>query len=140
MKKTLVRFLGGAVMVCGGLLGLPTSAHAQSLPPALDITVTPLTGPAHQATAQMITITHTGGGPATNMTVTFTVPKGAKVDSACQLDRFHGVSSYSCFVGDLTTGAIFVPLTLSMSKSGEISVEVTCDQGSFTISLPVMIF
>jgi hypothetical protein len=76
------------------------------------------------------------------VTVTFTVPKGSKVDSACQFDRFHGVSSYTCVVGTgtLTAGqTVDVPFTISMGKSGEVAVEVNCTQGSFVSSLLVTI-
>ena len=137
MKKTLVRFFGGVVMVCGALLGLSTSAHAQSI----DISATPLTGSAHQSSAQVIRVTHMGGPEANNVTVTFTVPKGAKVDTPCQLDRFHGVRSYSCFVGPLVAGQwVDVPFSISMAKSGDVDVEVTCDQGTFIMSLSITIF
>jgi len=136
MEKTLVRFFGGAVMGWGTLLGLPTSAHAQSL--AID----PLTqnGPARQPLTQVIRVTNQGGPDATNVTVTFTVPKGAKVDSTCQFDRFHGVGSYTCLVGTLASRqTIDVPFTISMGKSGEVAVEVTCDQGTFVGSLLITI-
>jgi len=137
MKKTLVRFFGGAVMVWGALLGLPTSVHAQS------ITIDPLTqnGPARQPLTQVIRVTNQGGPDATGVTVTFTVPKGAKVDSACQFDRLHGVGSYNCVLGTLAAGQeVNIPFTISMNKSGEVGVEVTCDQGTVVGSLLITIF
>jgi hypothetical protein len=138
MEKTLVRFFGGAVMVWGALVGLPTSAHAQS------IAIDPISqnGPARQPLAQVIRVTNQGGPDATGVTVTFTVPKGAKVDSSCQFDRFHGVGSYTCTVGTGTLGAgqtVDIPFTISMGKSAEVSVEVTCDQGTFVGSILITI-
>ena len=136
MEKTLVRFFGGAVMVWGALVGLPTSAHAQS------IAIDPITqnGPARQPLTQVIRVTNQGGPDATNVTVTFTVPKGAKVDSSCQFDRYHGVGSYTCSVGTLAAGDIVdIPFTISMGKSSQVSVEVTCDQGTFVGSISIVI-
>ena len=138
MEKTLVRFFGGAVMVWGALVGLPASAHAQS------IAIDPITqnGPARQPLTQIIRVTNQGGADANHVTVTFTVPKGSKVDSSCQFDRFHGVGSYTCTVGTgtLTTGqTVDIPFTIAMGKSGEISLEVTCDQGTFVGSILITI-
>ena len=139
MKKTLVRFFGGAVMVCGAVLGLPASSHAQSVQIAIDGTTHG--GPPRQSLVQVIHVTNQGTAEATNVTVTFTAPKGAKVDSACQLDRFHGVRSYSCFVGALPGGqSVDVPFSISMNKSDDVGVEVTCDQGTFVGSLSITIF
>jgi len=137
MEKTLVRFFGGAVMAWGTLLGLPTSAHAQSI--AIDAAGQP--GSARQPVTQVVGITNQGGPDATHVTVTFTVPKGAKVDSACQFDRFHGTGSYTCVVGTGTLAqgqTVYVPFTISMGKSGEVGVEVTCDQGTF-VGSPLLI-
>ena len=125
-------------MVWGGLVGLPASAHAQS------IAIDPITqnGPARQPLTQIIRVTNQGGPNATGVTVTFTVPKGAKVDSACQFDRFHGVGSYTCTVGTGTLGAgdtVDIPFTISMGKSSQVSVEVTCDQGTFVGSISIVI-
>jgi len=125
-------------MVWCTLLGLPTSAHAQS------IAIDPMTqnGPARQPLTQIIRVTNQGGPDATNVTVTFTVPKGSKVDSTCQFDRFHGVGSYTCVVGTGTLAAgqtVDVPFTISMGKSGEIAVEVNCTEGTFVSSLLVTI-
>lgn len=126
-------------MVCGTFLGLPASAHAQTVQIAIDST--PQGGPPRQSLLQVIHVTNQGTGDATNVTVTFTAPKGAKVDSACQLDRFHGVRSYSCFVGTITGGgAIDVTFSISMNKSDNVGVEVDCDQGTFLGSLSITIF
>ena len=139
MKKTLVRFFGGAVMVWGAMLGLPTSAHAQSVQIAIDGTTHG--GQPRQSLPQVIHVTNQGTAEATGVTVTFTAPKGAKVDSACQLDRFHGVRSYSCFVGTLAGGqTVDVSFVISMNKSDDVGVEVTCDQGTFVGSLSITIF
>ena len=138
MEKTLVRFFGGAVMVCATLVGLSTSAHAQWI----DITTETQPGLTHQPLAQVIRVTNGGGGAAaTAVTVTFWPPKGAKVDSACQLDRFHGVRSYSCYVGTLPGGQTAdVTFSISMNKSEDVGVEVTSDQGTFVGSLSITIF
>jgi len=139
MKKTLVRFFGGAVMVWGAFLGLPTSAHAQAVKISIDSTTH--AGPPRQSLLQIIHVTNDGTTEATNVTVTFTAPKGAKVDSACQLDRFHGVRSYSCYVGTLPGGQTAdVTFSISMNKSEDVGVEVTSDQGTFVGSLSITIF
>lgn len=137
MKKTLVRFFGGAVMVCGNLLALPTSAHAQI---AIDSSMHD--GPAHQSLDQVIHVTNIGTSDITGVTVTFTAPKGTKVDNTvCQSDRFHGVLSYTCLVGTIPGGhAVDVTFSISMNKSGDVGVEVTSDQGTFVDSLPIVIF
>ena len=139
MEKALVRFFGGAVMVCGSLLGLSTSAHAQSVQIAIDSTT--LAGPAHQDLSQVIHVTNIGGAEATGVTVTFTAPKGAKVDTACQFDRFHGLRSYTCSLGTLTAGQTAdVTFSISMAKSGDVGVAVTCDQpGTFLALLSITI-
>jgi hypothetical protein len=139
MKKTLVRFFGGAVMVCGAFLGSPSSAHAQSVQIAIDATTRD--GPAREALPQVIHVTNQGTAEATGVTVTFTPPKGAKVDTACQFDRLHGVGSYTCLVGTLPAGQTAdVTFLVSMHKSGDVGVEVTCDQGTFVALLSITIF
>lgn len=139
MKKTLVRFLGGAVIAGGTLLALASSASAQST--QIIISPLPQDGPSHQPLTQVIRVTNMGGADATGLTVTFTVPKGAKVDSPCQFDRFHGVGSYTCLVGSLQKGQTAeVTFSISMNKSDDISVEATCDQGTFSESLSITIF
>jgi len=139
MKKTLVRFFGGAVMVCGTFLGLPASAYAQAVQIAIDGTTHG--GPPRQSLLQVIHVTNQGTAEATNVTVTFTAPKGSKVDSSCQLDRFHGVRSYSCFVGTLSGGqTVDVTFSISMNKSDDVGVEVTADQGTFVGLLSITIF
>jgi Domain of unknown function DUF11 len=136
MKKTLVRFFGGAVMVCGTLLGLPTSAHAQ-----ISIDANMQSGAARQSLLQVIHVTNGGSAEATGVTVTFTAPKGTKVDSTCPSDRFHGVLSYTCFVGTIPGGQTAdVTFSISMNKSGDVDVEVTCDLGTFVDSLQITIF
>ena len=129
MEKTLVRFLGGAAMVCGALVGLPASAHAQSV--SFDIVGTTSSGPARQMVGpQVIKVTNSGQEEATGVTVTFSPPKGAKVDSACQVDHLPGgYRSYTCSVGSLTPGqSIEITFSISMTASGDVGVEVTCDQ------------
>jgi hypothetical protein len=139
MEKTLVRFFGGVVMVWGALLGLPDSAHAQSV--QIDIEGPAVNGWARQALPQVIHLTNVGGADASNVTVTFTAPKGAKVDSTCLFDRVHGVGSYTCSLGSLTAGGkAEVPFSISMNKSGTVEVEVTCDQGTFAGWLSITIF
>ena len=123
MKKTLVRFFGGAVMVWATLLGLSTSAHAQWI----DITTDTQDGPTHQPLAQVIHVTNgAGGAAATAVTLTFWPPKGAKVDSACQVDHYPGgLRSYTCLVGTLASGQTAdVPFSISMTKSGDVNVVV----------------
>ena len=131
MKKTLVRFLGGAVMVCGTLLGLSTSAHAQSV--SFVISANTVSGPARQTVGpQVIQVTNDGNAEATGVTVTFTLPKGAKAETACQEDHLPGgVRSYTCLVGTLTPGQTAdVTFSISTTKSGtaDVGVDVTCDQ------------
>jgi len=139
MEKTLVRFFGGAVMVWGTLLGLPASADAQSA--QIDIEGPAVNGPAHQALPQVIHLTNVTGVDAKNVTVTFTVPKGTKVDSTCLFDRVHGVGSYTCSLGTLPGGGkAEVYFSISMNKSGDVGVEVTCDEGTFVGSLSITIF
>jgi len=136
MKKTLVRFFGGAVMVWGVCLGLPASTHAQVV--QIDIEGPAVNGPAHQALAQVIHLTNSSGAEASNVTVTFTAPKGAKVDSTCQFDRVHGVGSYTCYVGTLPAGGkAEVDFSISLNKSGDVGVEVTCNEGTFVGSLSI---
>lgn len=136
MKKTLVRFFGGAVLVCGALVVLQSSANAQ-----ISIDATIQDGPARQSLLEVIHVTNGGTAEATGVTVTFTAPKGAKVDSVCQPDRFHGVRSYTCLVGTIAGGqSADVTFSISMSKSGDVDVEVTSDQGTFVDTLSITIF
>jgi uncharacterized protein DUF11 len=139
MEKTLVRFFGGAAMVCGALLGLPASAHAQSVQFVLSADTS--SGSARQTLPQVVHITNYGA-EATGVTLTFTPPKGAKVDSTCQVDHLPGgVRTYICSVGTVATGqTVDVTFSISMIKAGDasFSVEVTCDQGdSDSIQLPI---
>jgi hypothetical protein len=141
MKKTLVRFFGGAVMVCGTLLGLPASAHAQSF----DIEIDATSGPARQPLAQAIHVTNTNQFfPANNVTVTFRPPKGAKVDSDCQVEHFPGgYRSYTCVVGTLLPGQkADVNFSISMTQSGayDVPVEVVGDLVSGGALLLITIF
>lgn len=130
MAKILVRFFGGAVMVCGTLLGLSTSAQAQSVGFVIGATV--VNGPARQSLPQVIHVTNVGGAEATNVTVTFTPPKGARVDTTCQVDHLPGgFRSYTCSVGSLIPGQTAdVSFSISMLKSGDFNfgVDVNCDQ------------
>jgi hypothetical protein len=140
MKKTLVRFFGGAVMVCGALLGLPASAHAQSF--HLVVTADPISGSARQSLPGAIQVKHDGDFATTNVTVTLRPPKGAKVDAAgCQVDHFPGgLRSYTCVLGTLTPGQpAEVSFSISMPDSGEIVVEVSSDQASAGAMLPITI-
>jgi len=131
MQKTLVRFFGGAVMVCGTWLGLPSSAHAQS--PSLDIYADTVPGPARQAVGPQVIHVHNSGAPANGVSVTFTPPKGAKVDTTCQEDHLPGgLRSYTCVVGALGTGQTAdITFAISMTKGGtaNVGVDVTYDQG-----------
>ena len=139
MEKTLVRFFGGAVMAWGALLGLPTGAHAQSV--LIDIEGPGVGVQPRQSVAQTIHLTNTGGAEATNVTVTITPPKGAKVDAAaCLFDHAHG-GSYTCSVGTIAAGGTAeVTFSISMNKSGDVGVEVNCDQGTFIGSLSITVF
>ena len=123
MRRTLVRFFGGAVMVCGTLLGLPAGAEAQSF----DITAAILGGPAHQPLAQVIHVKNANPFFAvTNVIVTFRAPKGAKVDSNCQVDHFAGgLRSYTCEIGTLEVGqSADIEFSMSMTKSGDYDITV----------------
>jgi hypothetical protein len=127
-------------MVGGALLGLSTSAHAQSF----DITADTQSGPARQPLAQVIHVANVGQFPATNVTVTFRPPKGAKVDSDCQVDHFPGgFRSYTCTVGTLAPGQkADVTFSISMNQSGDfdVNVEVNGDLVSAGAMLPITIF
>jgi hypothetical protein len=131
MEKTLVRFFGGAAMVCGAWLGLPTIAHGQS--PSLNIYADTVPGPARRAVGPQVIHVHNNGAPATGVSVTFTPPKNAKVDTTCQEDHLPGgYRSYTCLVGSLGSGETAdVTFSISMIKSGvaDVGVDVTYDQG-----------
>ena len=139
MKKTLVRFFGGGVMVCGSLLGLAASAHAQTF----DIVPVTQNGPAHQSLAQTIHITNLSQNTASNVMVTFRAPKGTKVDSDCQVDHLPGgLRSYSCALGSISPGQeADINFSFSTNQSGtfDITVQVNGDQvsggGWFTITI-----
>jgi len=140
MSKTLVRFLGGAVMACGTWLGLPASALAQSF----DIAADTQNGPVRDPVAQVVHLTNVGQFDATNVTVTFRAPKGAKIDCDCQVDHFPGgLRSYTYTVGTLTPGQrIDIPFSFSMTKSGDYSViaQVMGDLVSGAALLSISIF
>ena len=131
MQKTLVRFFGGTVMVWGALVGLPTSAHAQS--PSFDIWAETTPGSVRQAVGPQVIHVHNSGVPATGVSVTFTPPKGAKVDTTCQEDHLPGgIRSYTCLLGSLGTGQTEeITFSISVTKSGtaNVGVDVTSDQG-----------
>jgi uncharacterized membrane protein len=141
VKKTLVRFFGSAVVVCGMMLGLPISGYAQTA--QFDVSAVPVNGAARQSLPQVIRVTNVGGAEATGITVTLWPPKGAKVDAACQVDHLPGGSrSYTCLVPDLAPGDwAEVPFSISMTKSGDIDVviQVTSDQASHGALLPITI-
>jgi hypothetical protein len=120
MGKTLVRFFGGAVMVCGTWLGLPASAHAQSF----DVAADTQDGPVRQPLAQVVHVTNTGQLEDINVTVTFRAPKGAKVDCDCQVEHLPGgLRSYIYTVGTLAPGQkVDVTFLFSMTKSGDYGV------------------
>jgi hypothetical protein len=124
MEKTLVRFFGGAVMACGTLLGLPTSAHAQTL--QVDGSGVH-GGSAHQPVAQVIRVTNMDTkNAADNVTVSFRAPKGAKIDSSCQVDHLPGgFRSYTCEVGPLAPGQyVDITFSLSMTQTGTDAITV----------------
>ena len=127
MEKTLVRFFGGAVMVCGTLLGLPTSALAQSFVITADIQDAPV----RQPMTEVIHVSNGGQLAANGVSVTLRPPKGAKVDIPCPVDHFAGgFRSYTCFVGTLSPGQTAdITFSISMTKSGNdfISVEANGD-------------
>ena len=144
MKKTLVRFIGGAVMVCGALLGSSTNVHAQ--PASLFIYADTVSGPARQMVGpQVIHVINQGGADATGVVVTIMPPKGAKVDTAgCQEDHLPGgFRSYTCLVGALPAGQkVDITFSISMNKSGtaDIGVDAACDQGDYGALLSITIF
>jgi hypothetical protein len=128
MTKTLVRFFGGAVMVWGvWLLGLPANAQAQTL------ILTPDTnaGPARETYPQVIHV-YNAGADATGVTVTFTPPKGVKVDSDCQVDHLPGgIRSYTCSLGTIAhgdTADVFIVISLNKPGDASFTADVTCDQ------------
>ena len=143
MTKTLVRFFGSTVMLWGvALLGIPASVHAQGSMTFI-LSADTNSGSTRDALPQVVHITNTGA-EATGVTATFTPPKGARVDGACQVDHLPGgLRTYTCSVGTLATGQTAdVSFSISMTKSGDasFSVEVTCDQGvDDSISLPLVI-
>ena len=141
MEKTLGRFFAGAVVVWGALLGLPAGAHAQTFGIQTDAT----SGPARQALAQAIHVTNTNQFfAANNVTVTFRPPKGAKVDSDCQVEHLPGgYRSYTCAVGTLVPGQTAdVNFSISINQSGnyDVTVEVVGDLVSAGALLPITIF
>jgi hypothetical protein len=139
MRKTLVRFFGGAVMVCGSWLGLPASAHAQSF----DIVADTQDGSVREPLAQVVHVTNVGQLEATNVTVTFRAPKGAKVDCDCQVEHFPGgLRSYTYTVGSLAPGQkADVTFLFSMTRSGDygVIVQVIGDVASAATLLQITI-
>jgi len=143
MQKSLGQCFGGAVIVCGTLLALASSAHAQSV--SLFIYADTVPVQARQMSApQLIHIVNQGAAEATGLSVTFRAPKGAKVDTTCQEDHLPGgVRSYTCLVGSLGAGQnTDVTFSISMNKSGtaDIRVDATCDQESSgaLLSIPIL--
>ena len=140
MGKKLVRFFGGAVMVWGTWLGLTASAHAQSF----DIMANTQNGPVRDPAAQVVHVTNVGQFEATNVTVTFRAPKGAKVDCDCQVEHFPGgLRSYTYSVGSLAPGEkADITFWFSMTKSGDygVIVQVIGDLASAAALLQITIF
>jgi hypothetical protein len=136
MKKTLVRFFGVATLVCGSsLLALP--AYADS-----SLTVDPI--PALTGTVRSsLTLTIHVSGEATGVTVSFSLPKGMKVDGNCLVSHeAGGIRSYTCLAGDITPEQpADVTLSLSSNKPVEATewLDVTCDSG-FTAAVTLQIF
>jgi|GEM_PF-3537374 len=134
MKKTLVRFFGTSIILWAlCMFGLPAQAHAQGAV-AFQLSADTGNGPVRQTLPQVIHVMNYGSAEATNVTLTFTPPKGAKVDSACQIDHLPGgLRSYTCSVGAIGGGqTVDVPFSLSMTKPAqvEIAVDVTCNEGA----------
>ena len=128
-------------MVCGALLGSSTSAHAQEI--AIDAQIHD--GPTHQLLNQLIRVSNgAGGADATGVKVTFWPPKGAKVDTACQVDHFSGgLRSYTCFLGTLTPGqTVDIIFSISMIKGGDdyVVVEVGSDLDYASAALPIKFY
>jgi Domain of unknown function DUF11 len=132
VTKTLGRIFVGTVMVWGiWLLGVPASAQGQVI---FQTSADTNGGPPHQTYYQTIYIQNIGFEEATGVTVTFTPPKGLKVDSTCQVDHLPGgLRSYTCLVGNIAVGdTANVSFSISQTKAGDDSftAEVTCDQGA----------
>ena len=134
MKKTLGRFFVSSGLLWGVfLLGLPGQAHAQGGAYLLLSSDTG-NGPARQTYPEVIHVNNIGSVEATGVTLTFTAPKGAKVDSSCQVDHSAGgVRTYTCSLGAIPgNSSVDVTFLFSMNKAADavIPVDVTCDQGS----------
>jgi len=118
-----------------GLLGLPADARAQGSVVLLASADTG-SGPAHSTYPQVIHVFNNGSANATGVTVTFTPPKGVKIDSNCLVDHMAGgVRSYTCSLGTIAPQqTVDVSFILSMTKAGDASftADVTCDEGSGT--------
>ena len=115
------------------MLGLPAQVHAQGAV-AFQLSADTGNGPSRQTLPQVIHIMNYGTADATGVTLTFTPPKGAKVDSTCQVDHMPGgLRSYTCLVGPIASGqTVDVSFILSMTKPADLSiaVDVTCDEGA----------
>lgn len=130
--KTLVRFFGCAAMVWGlGLVGLAANAQGQVV---FFTSADTGSGPARQTYPQVIHVYNAGLTDATGVTVTFTPPKGAKVDSDCLVDHSPGgLRTYTCLLDTIAPGQTAdVSFSISMNKPGDASfyADVTCDQGA----------
>src|SRR5258705_13963257 len=91
MTKTLARFFGGAVMLGGlGLLTIPASAQTSGGAVTFFLSADTGGGPARQSYPEVIHVYNAGSTDATGVTVTFTPPKGMKVDSSCLVDHLPG--------------------------------------------------
>jgi len=82
-------------------------------------------------------------GEATGVTVSFSLPKGMKVDGNCLVSHeAGGIRSYTCLAGDITPEQpADVTLSLSSNKPVEATewLDVTCDSG-FTAAVTLQIF
>ena len=111
------------------LLGLPANAQGQVI---FQTSADTSSGPARQTLPQVIHIYNAGFTDATGVTVTFTPPKGAKVDSNCLVNHLPGgVRSYTCLVGTIVSKqTVDISFSISMTKPGDASftADVTCDE------------
>jgi len=119
-----------------GLLGLPADAWAQDSV-VLYASADTGSGPAHQTYPEVIHVFNSSTTTvATGVTVTFTPPKGVKIDGSCVVDHMAGgIRSYTCSLGDIAPqGTADVQFILSMTKPGDASftADVTCNDGAAT--------
>jgi hypothetical protein len=120
-----------------GLLAQP--AHAQGTQGTVTFYTSADTGSGstRQTFPQVIHIMNASNvTEASGVTVTFTPPKGVKVDSGCLVDHMAGgLRSYTCLVGTIAPLAtVDVVFSISATKAGDASfwADVACDQGTTT--------